>query len=422
MLQDVTDLPRPFGPYVLQRRLAVGGAAVLYAATARGVGGTEQPVMVQRIHPQLEREPAFVRALLEEGQATLTLQHANIVRTYDVGFVDGATYLATELVEGADGVRLEGRARELGTPLPIDVALHVAIEVCRGLAYAHRRLDGEGRPFAHGDVSPRSVAISVHGEVKIGDFALSRAARRRGHSGPPGRFAKDPAPSVDGDLVGVGLLLSELLTGVMVDRDDSAPSLLEGLRRAHAEGLKASRPDVPDDLAQLVRRVTGGHDPELSSADALGQALTRVLNRIDPALTPGRLATLMAQLFPESSPAARGPSVPSPAPPPAGAAPFASSLAPPPAGAAPPAAAPFASRLAPPPPGAAPPAAAPAARAAGPTGSQREPTVAGPPGHGSAQGSAPSAGAKAPPPPTPKQTPPPRGGQKSRGPPPPTTA
>src|SRR5262249_4498263 len=59
---------------------------------------------------------------------------------------------------------------------------HIGMELCRGLAYVHRR------GFVHRDVSPRNVLLSTDGEVKLSDFGVALAA------------ASDAAPGVRGTL------------------------------------------------------------------------------------------------------------------------------------------------------------------------------------------------------------------------------
>ncbi|HHH31603.1 MAG TPA: hypothetical protein ENK57_25095, partial [Polyangiaceae bacterium] len=79
------ELPRQLGKYTLLRALASGGMAKVYLAIQRAVAGFEKLVVIKRILPDLARDPAFVDMLLSEARTAATLNHPNIVQTFDVG-------------------------------------------------------------------------------------------------------------------------------------------------------------------------------------------------------------------------------------------------------------------------------------------------------------------------------------------------
>src|SRR5678815_5440357 len=70
--------------------------------------------------------------------------------------------------------------KDEGRFVPLPAALHIAIEIIRGLDFAHQH------NVVHRDVSPSNILISRAGEVKIGDFGIAVAAspHRAGGPGP----------------------------------------------------------------------------------------------------------------------------------------------------------------------------------------------------------------------------------------------
>ncbi|MEM9696767.1 MAG: serine/threonine protein kinase, partial [Myxococcota bacterium] len=68
--------------------------ARVYLALQRAVAGFEKLVVIKVIRPELARDPAFVELLLAEARTAATLNHPNVVQTFDVGEAEGTYYIA----------------------------------------------------------------------------------------------------------------------------------------------------------------------------------------------------------------------------------------------------------------------------------------------------------------------------------------
>src|SRR5882757_6566198 len=171
---------RVLGGYRLLAQLAVGGMAEIYVAKTVGVADFEKLVALKIIHPNYSQDPEFVQMLIDEAKLAVQLQHANIVQTFDLGKIDEQYYIAMELIDGVDLYKLLRQASEKDLDFPFEIAAFIALEICNGLDFAHRKRDSKGRPLqiVHRDVSPQNILCSFDGEVKIVDFGIAKAALR----------------------------------------------------------------------------------------------------------------------------------------------------------------------------------------------------------------------------------------------------
>jgi serine/threonine protein kinase len=151
------------GRYEIIHRIGGGGMAVVYKAKDLLLN---RFVAIKILSESLSNDMEFVRRFSREAQAAASLSHPNIVNVYDVG-KDGYThYIVMELVEGPT---LKQYIQERG-PLPVEEAVHIAIQICDGLAHAH------DNQIVHRDIKPHNILLGSNGRVKVTDFGIARAA------------------------------------------------------------------------------------------------------------------------------------------------------------------------------------------------------------------------------------------------------
>lgn len=168
------------GKYHIARKIADGGMAEIFVGTQHGMEGFERPVVLKRILAPLVADPQFRNMLIDEAHVAMGLNHSNIVQVLDLGHVRGRYFLVMELVDGWDLHQIMTRSANANFPLPPEIVLYIAAEICRALAYAHaRERDGQPLAIVHRDVSPQNVLVSEQGEVKLTDFGIAKAMGRR---------------------------------------------------------------------------------------------------------------------------------------------------------------------------------------------------------------------------------------------------
>ncbi|WP_224248412.1 serine/threonine-protein kinase [Hyalangium gracile] len=302
-----------FGRYELVSRLGHGGMAETWRAKLLAAAGITKPVLIKRILPEYASDYAFTSMFISEARITATLSHGNIAQVHDFGEVDGEYFLAMEFVDGRPLDRIIKRAQRSGHgAFPTPLAIFIALEMSRGLHYAHTRVDESGKPLGivHRDISPDNVLISYEGQVKIVDFGIAKARMQRNFQTEPGMvkgkylfFSPEQArgEEVDGrtDVWATGVVLYELLCGrlpVTGPEYVAIPKLMCGAFPRPS----VLRPDLPAKLEALVMKALAlKREERFESSHAFGDALTGYLYSSTPRFSALSLSHFVQELFRE---------------------------------------------------------------------------------------------------------------------------
>ena len=269
-----------FGRYELVSWLGRGGMAETWRARLVGDAGVTKPVLIKKVLPEFANDEAFISMFISEARISATLSHGSIAQVFDFGRVDGEYFLA--------------------------------MEMCRGLHYAHTRTDEKGTPLGivHRDISPDNVLISYEGQVKIVDFGIAKARLLRTFETEPGvvkgkyhffspEQARGKAVDARTDVWATGLVLYELLCG---QPPVSGPPQTVMVRMANGDFPSPGefREELPAELDALVMRALSVElSGRFESSHAFGDALAEFLYGFAPRLSSMNLAYLVRELFRE---------------------------------------------------------------------------------------------------------------------------
>lgn len=302
--------PESFGKYYLIDKVAVGGMAEVFRAKTFSHGGFEKLQIIKRILQHLSDNREFVDMFIDEAKISVLLQQPNIVQTYDFGKIRDNYFIAMECVEGKD---LKGILRKLAERrklLPIEYAVYVCHEVCKGLDYAHKKANLRGEPLGivHRDMSPSNVLVAYSGEIKIADFGIAKAEISIYNTKDgvlKGKFEYMSPEQASGqpidcrsDIFAVGIMLHEMLTGRRLFKTDSEIKTLEKIKAADVRPPSDTNPNVPARLDEIVMRALA-RDPSDRYADAreLQTDLLEFMYPSTPDLTRESLGHFMGELF-----------------------------------------------------------------------------------------------------------------------------
>lgn len=240
------------GKYRILRTVGSGGIGTVYAAEHLGLG---VQVAVKVLRGAAAVDGAEVARLRREGRVQMSIEHPNVVRTFDLDQLpDGTLYVVMELLQG---ISLHERLKR-ERPLQPSDALPIFLQACRALSAAHRL------GIVHRDLKPANIFLCSGGVVKVLDFGMSKLAEeetltQEGYTlGTPEYMS--PEQCVGGevdprsDIYAFGVLMYEALTGELPFRGRTRQALLEHHQRSTPRPLLTTRPDlaIPPELDRVV--------------------------------------------------------------------------------------------------------------------------------------------------------------------------
>ena len=249
------------GAFEILAPLGVGGMGEVYRARDPRLDRT---VAIKVLPRELVNAPGRrVERFRQEARAIARITHPNICTLHDVGEDGSSIFLVMEHV---DGQTLSRRLED--GPLPIPLALRVAIGITDALDHAHNH------GVVHRDLKPANVMLTRDG-VKLLDFGVAklkepdeeslRQATQTEHLTDVGTIVGTSAymapEQIEGveldarsDLFSFGVVLFEMLSGRRPFGGDSRATLMAAIVTADAPSFSSLHVQVPEALERLIRR------------------------------------------------------------------------------------------------------------------------------------------------------------------------
>jgi eukaryotic-like serine/threonine-protein kinase len=238
--------------YRIRRRLGEGAMGVVFEAFDTWL---ERPVALKFLHESKRLSLTALRMFAREAKIAAQLDHPNIGTVYALERSQDDVFLAMALYAGQslDQVLLQGR-------LPAPSAHQIALELARGLEYAH------SKGVVHRDIKPSNVFLAEQPNgtqiAKILDFGLSKLGERSTVQslhvvGTPAYMAPEQLEgkaSSKSDLWAWGVVVYEMLCGVSPFWHENMVAIFQNILLEEPIPLGTRTPDAPENLIALVEQ------------------------------------------------------------------------------------------------------------------------------------------------------------------------
>jgi serine/threonine protein kinase len=260
--------------YQIVEELGGGGMGNVFRAVDKKLN---EEVALKLIRPEIALDKATLERFHNELKVARKISQRHVGRMYELMEANGRHFITMEYVAGQD---LRALTRQTGR-LTISKAVSIAVEVCEGLAEAHRL------GVIHRDLKPSNIIIDKQGNARIMDFGIARSIHGKSLTGEgiiigtPEYMSPEQVEGKDvdqrSDIYSLGIILFEMVTGRVPFEGDTPFTIGVKHKSEKPQNPKILNPQIPDDLGRLILKcLAKDREARYPSAEALRLDLQKI--------------------------------------------------------------------------------------------------------------------------------------------------
>ena len=204
-------------------------------------------VALKSLNKQILTDEAHKAKLMKEVNLLLKLRHNHVVKIYETIETEKHIIIVMELCAGGDLLNYVRKRRRLKEPY----AQKIFKQIIDGLCYIH------AKQIAHRDIKLDNILLDGKGNVKIGDFGVSRQITEgqvmREQCGTPAYIApeilRNKGYGLNVDVWSAGVVLFAMLYGTVPFKAQS----MEELHSLILKGKYLLKEDVSEEARDMLR-------------------------------------------------------------------------------------------------------------------------------------------------------------------------